>query len=248
MTLPVADYILRAQIANHHIRYFWDEWHVNDYFLDIDEDWFDRLDLLSDAANLSLCIGCGEWIEHRLSVVNDDPRPGDYLEAAWAAIVHPNYCAYIENKDDDWRGSVRGPLNIMMSIIHDGIHCRETDEHEASRVCWMYNLAKHVLPDTADFVNWFETCVERLEKHHPWVDNDDIWEEGLTFGIPVPRDALDPGRTYDPSAAPNFIDQFLRRLNPLLNPYLTSPDELSADPSFRGSTYRYAETDWAVGD
>jgi hypothetical protein len=92
MALPVPAYITNAQVATNSIRYPWDEWNVNDYFIELDEDQFERLDMLSDAANLALAIGCGEWICHRFSTVSDDPEPYHYLEAAWAAIVYPGYC------------------------------------------------------------------------------------------------------------------------------------------------------------
>lgn len=245
MMLPVPAYILNAHVVDPHIRYLWDEWHVNDYFLWLDEPLFNRLDALSDAANLALAIGCGEWIEHRFSKVNTDPHPGYYLAAAWAAIVHPRYCSYVENSDDLWRGPVRGPLNIMMGILNDGIHCRETDDHEATRACWMYNLTKHVLEQGATtFDRWFENCVQRLEKDHPWVEDDDIWEDGPPFGFPVPREALDPDFPYAAQMAPDLIDRFLQSCDPVVNPYLAPPGVLTADLTFKGTVYRYRADDW----
>lgn len=245
MGLPIPSYIIEANIVTNVIHYHWDEWSVKDYFIEVDEDQFDRLDELSDAANLALAIGCGEWIYHRFSILTDDPDPKYYLEAAWAAIVYPGYCKYIETIDDEWRGPIRGPLNMMISILNDGIHCRDTDPHEATRACWMYNLAKHVLPHFEEFERWFDVCTIRFEAHHPWrEDEDDIWEEGPPFGLPVPREALDPSLSYDPENAPELIDRFLGSLNPGQNPFLPGPNDVLEVPGFKGTLYQYSSSDW----
>lgn len=240
MPLPVPAYIQRAGIATNGIRYVWDEWRVNDYFLEIDDDQFKRLDDLSDAANLALAIGCGEWICHRFSLLSEDREPYYFIEAGWAAIIHPAYCLDIETDDDEWRGPVRGPLNMAISIIHDGIHRLETDPHEATRACWMYNLAMHVLPQVEDFQKWYEECVIRFEQYYPFVESDDIWEDFPNLGTPVPREALDPAIPYDPQNAFLLLDRFLRQLNPNQNPYLIDPEGLIDFPGFEGVPYRYS--------
>jgi hypothetical protein len=244
MALTVPAYIVNAQIASPSTRYPWDEWRVNDYFLDVDDDQFDRLDALSNAANLALAIGCGEWISHRFSALSSDPDPDHFIEAAWAAIVHPAYCLDIETDDDEWRGPIRGPLNMTISILHDGVHRLETDPDEATRSCWMYNLTEHVLPRSDEFAKWFEACVIRFEKLHPKIDDDDIWEEGPPFGTPVPREALDPGVPYDSHAAAALLDRFLRTLNPSQNPFLVEPSDVRDAPGFKGAPYQYAVADW----
>lgn len=62
MTLIIPSYIRDTGVAVLGTKYAWDEWNVNTYFLEVDEEQQDRLDGLSDAANLALAIGCGEWI------------------------------------------------------------------------------------------------------------------------------------------------------------------------------------------
>jgi|ERR1017187_4225868 hypothetical protein len=240
MALHVPAYIQSAQVATNTIRYPWDEWRVKDYFMEVDDDQFDRLDRLSDAANLALAIGCGEWISYRFAPVSDDPDPSAYIEAAWAAIIHPAYCLEIETDDDEWRGPVRGPLNMTVTILNDGIHQRETDPHEATRACWMYNLASHVLPSADEFSKWFEASVLRLEQYHPWIEDNDIWEEGPPFGIPVPRESLDPSFPYDPKKGSELLDLFLRSLAPSQNPFLIDPEDLLETPGFVGTPYQFA--------
>jgi hypothetical protein len=241
--VDVPAYIRSAQIATHIIRYPWDEWKVNDYFLGLDADRFKRLDKLSHAANLALAIGSAEWICHRLSSLSSDPNPNHFLEAAWAAIVHPGYCRDVETIADQWRGPVRGPLNIAISIVHDGIHRLNTDPHEATRACWMHNLANHVLPRNDEFQSWFEKCVVRFEQYHPFLESDDFWEEGPAFGSPVPREALDPANPYNAENSPALLDRFLQRLTPDQNPFLMKPEELLDIPGFQGVPYRYSGAD-----
>lgn len=247
MTLLTPHYILSANIDIVEIKYEWDEWRVKDYFMDVYEDQLLRLDRLSDAANLALAIGCGEWVCHRYSKLDKDTDPIKYIEAAWAAIIYPGYCKYIETNDDEWRGPVRGPLNMTISIINDAIHCRDTDPQEAVRACWMYNLTQHVLPRKIEFENWFEFCVKRLEKHHLRTDNEeDIWEEGPPFGVPVPREALTPSFSYDPKDAPNLLSAYLNKLNPLSNHFLPKSENELEVPGFRGTLYKYSESDWEI--
>ena len=245
MSLPPPQYISRAQVATATIRFPWDEWRVNEYFLSIDSALCDRLDRLSDAANLALAIGSSEWISHRFSLLSNDPNPDNFIEAAWAAIVCLGYCLDVETNDNDWRGPIRGPLNIAISILHDGIHRLETDPHESTRSCWMHNLARHVLPHTGEYEEWFEACLLRLEKYHPWIENEDIWGEGPPLGIPVPREALDPGVSYNPADAPRSVDRFLRYLNPEQNQFLAKPADLLDIPGFKGVPYQYSATDWS---
>jgi len=244
MAMRIPAYLSGANVVSNEARYGWDEWHVNDYFLAIDEEQFARLDTLSDAANLALAIGTGEWICHRFSALSHDPVPWDYLEAAWAAIVHPFYCEYVETIDDQWRGPIRGPLSLTISIVNDGIHCRETDPHEATRSCWMYNLATHVLPETDAFEAWLEACITRLEQTHPKDrEQEDIWGDGPPFGRPVPREALDPERPYDPETAPELLDRFLQGLLQEENRFLAEPSDVSDAPGFDGTPYRYTSSE-----
>jgi hypothetical protein len=240
MVLSIPPYLHGADVVTSLVRYRWDEWNVNAYFLEIDPAQKARLNPLSDAANLALVVGSAEWIVHSLSSVSRDPDPSLYLEAAWAAIVHPGYCEYLETDADEWRGPIRGPLNVTMAIVNDGIHCRETDPLESTRACWMYNLARHVLPRADVFDKWFESCVLRFEQFHPRIEDDDIWEEGPPFGLPVPREAVDPDFPYDALLAPELLDRFLRSLQPGANRFLASPEDVSQARNFSGVPYVYS--------
>lgn len=230
-----------ANIAADHARYPWDEWKVREYYTDVDERMFDRLDRLSSRATIGLSIACAEWICHRLSKLDSDPAPLQFLEAAWAGVVSSAYCVYTETNDDDWRGPVRGPLNMTIAIVNDALFCLSEDPHGATRACWMYNLAKHVLPDTDAFERWFETIVKRLEKYcpKPPEDEEDMFVEIAGMGDPIPRDLFDPDLPPDSYRRVGAIDRYLNSLDPSRNPFLVPAADIQGVEGVGDPPYSY---------
>lgn len=228
---PTPKYIAEAGIATKVARYPWDEWRCKDYYRFTDEGMFERLDLLTNKANTSLCIAIGEWVRERFSLLDPDPTLGEYLEAAWAGAIRPEYCIYVETDDDAWRGPIRGPMALTLTVVNDVLFTLLSNPHAAERVCWLYNLASHVLPNTEAFEHWFEACVLRLERYYSQAvdtsEEEDLFADLPWQGSPVPREAFEPAFDYSPAAAPSLLDAFLRGLKPESNPFLRAPDELS---------------------
>ncbi|MBU3059269.1 hypothetical protein [Pseudomonas indica] len=237
-------YIDEAGIVSAQRAYEWDEWNIKEYYRYLDEDWFDRLDALTGKANLGLTIAAAEWLIHRFSSSDPDPEPGLYLEAAWAGAVHSAYCPYMETGDDPWRGPVRGPMSMAMTIVNDALYGLEHNPNISVRACWLYNLTRHVLPDTKAFDAWWESCVQRLERFHSiaieLADYEpDLFENFPNMGSPVPPEAFDPRRPYDPAQNPSLWDAYLRSLDPSANPFLSPPEELAEHDDLPGPPYRY---------
>lgn len=230
---PTPQYITAAGIASNVVRFPWDEWNCRRYYGSVEETMLARLERLTNKANTSLAIATGEWICERFSTVEPDPTPRAYLEAAWAGAIHPAYCKYTETYDDDWRGPVRAPLALTITLVNDALFGLTYDPRVAVRVCWLYNLTRHVLPDLRAFEAWFEACIQRMEQFHDRsVDSqgeEDLFADAPSRGSPVPREAFDPALVYSPVAAPAFLDAFLRGLRPELNPFLRSPGELAGE-------------------
>jgi hypothetical protein len=225
----VPGYIHAAGIVDDVLRYAWDEWNIRSHWDLVEDALFVRLDALGNRAVTGLALATGQWVVHRYSALCSDPRPGQFLEAAWAGNIHLGYCEYTEQTTDEWRGVIRGPLNIVVLIANDALFCLHDDPHAATRACWMRALARHVLPDTAAFEAWFEACLARLEQHYPKAEA--LAREGLFvpypgMGPPVPVEAFDPSRAWDPAQAPQLLDQFLQRLDPAANPFLRPAAEL----------------------
>lgn len=235
-------HIVRASIADPVLAFAWDEWAIKSYYWDVPQALFDRLDALSDDACMSLALATGEWVFHRFDAVNSDPTPLQFIEAAWAGTVHPYYCVYSETVDDEWRGPVRGPLAVAMAIANDGLFCRANDPEVATRACWMYRLATHVLTDPGEFLKWFDAVVRRLETWHlRAVANTPptFFGLSLTSANPVPRAAFDVSRGYDAGRAADMVDDFLRGLDPVANPFLRPVRDLLGVEDFAGAPYHF---------
>jgi hypothetical protein len=243
--LQIPPYLVTSNVAaGAPLSYAWDEWEIKKYYWAVDKQLLGRLDALTNDANLSLTNALGEWICYRFSPFDPDPVPGQYFEAAWAATVHPAYCVYTETLDDQWRGPVRGPLAMAITIANDAIFCLRDDPRVAVRACWMFNLARHVLPDSKDLDAWFGSCVARLERYHSKVSEQrpsvsGLFDEFPGFGRPVPREAFDPGRAYDPTEIPLLLEAFLRSLSPAGNSFLRPASQLDPGADLPGAPYRY---------
>jgi hypothetical protein len=243
--LQTPPHIRAGGIASPMLQFPWDEWEIKKYYWSIDANQFTRLDGLTNEANLALTLAAGEWVFHRFASINDDPGALQFLEAAWAGMVHPAYCIYTETDNDKWRGPVRGPLATTITIANDAIFCLQYDPHVATRACWMYNLARHVLPVAQTFDAWFDACVLRLERNHSNftemrpVGRTGLFDNPLIFTRPVPREACDPQQPYDPAHVVTLIDRFLGSLQPASNPFLRDRAELAAIEDLPGSPYRY---------
>jgi hypothetical protein len=242
--LPIQPHLRSGNVASAALAFAWDEWEIKKYYWSVDKALIQRLDALTNDANLGLTNAIGEWICQRFTPFSQDPAALQFLEAAWAAAIHPAYCIYTETIDDQWRGPVRGPLAMTMTIANDAIFCLRDDPHVATRACWMYNLARHVIPAVDELERWFEQCVIRLERYHSNGSearrpSGGLFEDRPGFGRPVPREAFDPQRSYEPVEIPFLLDAFLRTLSPATNPYLRTPAELDAVDDLPGPAYRY---------
>jgi hypothetical protein len=232
MVQPVPAYVRSDGVADELLRYAWDEWTIRKHWDIVEADLHQRIDQLTNRAGTALALATAEWICQRFSLLCWDPRPRQFLEAAWAGNIHRSYCEYTETVTDEWRGPIRGPLNIIILIANDALFCLHEDPHAATRACWMAALARHVLPSAARprFEAWFEASIERLEAHYPRVlalVSESVFEPFPGMGTPVPAELFDLRADFDPAAAPGLLDQFLRSLDPTQNPYLHPASELA---------------------
>ena len=231
-------YILEANIADIHLSYCWDEWEVDKSYKPANLDLTSRMANLSHRANVAMCIAIAEWVVWRFEKLSDDPTPLLYLEAAWAGNVHNAYVRYIETADDDWRGIVRGPMNIALSIVIDLLWgCEDTTPGE--NVAWMSNLAELVLPDTHAYRQWREACIQRLEENFPRTDDDtdDLFLDEPNLGAWVPRELFDPNLPFEVSMTRSLIRRFIQGLDYRKNNFLNSPVEMLEFPDYNNTPY-----------
>jgi hypothetical protein len=211
---------IAAGIADNRLVYQWDEWDVHQYFDFPEEVLEKRLAQVSGRGSIALTLAVGEWICQRYTRVSVDPAPMQYLEACWAEQMQSDLASYMETDDDEWRGIVRGPLSIVMTIANDALFCLDEDEETPTRAAWMTNLARHVLPSCEAFDQWLEVIMERLLMHHS-SGAESLEDDTLGLGRPVARELFDSTRIFVPSEEPALIQRFLASVDPQ-NPYLAA--------------------------
>jgi hypothetical protein len=239
MSLIKPPYIAKADIAPKLLDYSWDEWNVRHAYMPIDQPLFKRLKKISHRAQVGLTIAEAEWVVFRYDLVSDDPLPSQYLEAAWAANVDLAYAYYIETRDDDWRGPIRGPLKVTLSIVVDSLFCADESPNPAENPSWMSRLAEHLLPDHTAFQQWREACVQRLEALYPAPPaENDLFGDTDTGGPPVPREVFNPEYDFEPETKENLVNRYLAGLDYRTNPFLRSPEEM-LEIGFLGIPYRF---------
>jgi hypothetical protein len=213
-----------ADIADDKLVYGWDEWNVPEYYAFVEDDFDDRMVEISGRGAIALTLAVGEWICQRFSRVDGgDPAPMQFLESAWAEQMQPGLGAYIETDDDHWRGVIRGPLSMVITIANDAVYCMEEDDEPGNRAAWMTNLARHVLPSGDAFERWLRSVIDRLTQQHPkqGSDRESLSDDEYGLGRPVARDLFDTARPYLPADESLLIARFLSSIDPQ-NPFLSA--------------------------
>lgn len=249
MSIDCRRYMPASLWVDQQAGYAWDEWRSDAHFkFTPPEGLFQRLDRLTNKANLGLTIATAEWGVFSLSRCTDISLALQFIEAAWAGAIHSGYLNYTEFDVDHWRGPVRGPLYLFMLILNDAVHELRSDPRIASRACWAFNLANHIIPDSPPFLSWWNACVSRMEALHTEADEfdpaetPDIFEDFPNQGMPVPPQAFDPGFPYDRSMAASLWDDYLVRLMPASNRFLAPPERLSELDFLPSPPYRYLKS------
>lgn len=234
-------YIDAASVRSTSLRYAWDEWNVQSTYENVNPDAVIRLKTLSKRANCAFTIAIAEWILVRYESLDNDPEPVQFLEAAWAANIDTDYACEIDIVDSEWAGPVRGPISMALTFVLDAIFAEESGLNSAFNPAWAACFARHVLPDVTAFNSWFEFCLTRLEPLYPAPAEEDLdwFDEKNNLGELVPREVFEQGSAFDPTTAPALIGRYLSKLDPEMNPFLRSADEMIAD-GFAGEPYRPA--------
>jgi hypothetical protein len=234
MALLVPKYIQAANIQDNIIRYKWDDWNVEQAEEPIQEEFYNRLRRISQRANIAFTIGTAEWIVHRFSTLCDDALPIQYLEAAWAQIVHWRYGAFTwegYTEKDEWAGPVKRPLWVAMTDVRFAISQAEEDGNPSLGAAWIANLAQYLMTDLTPYEKWRDRIMKRLEALYPRDPEE-------TLGEVVPREALDPDFDFNVEQTETLINQFLSRLDYRSNPFLNSPEKM-LEEGFEGTPYAF---------
>lgn len=170
------------------------------------------LDQLSDRAIIAYSIACAEWVVARFSRVSRDEHPLRFLEACWAFEMDRHLAAPPPNQDDEWKGSIRGALDMAMVTV---LNTYYTTEDGVGEIEGAFNekVVLHVLLDPQLFLVWRGTVLSRLHRLYPR-------DPANSWGDPVPREALDPRVQLESTDFGECVRLFLSSLSPATNPLL----------------------------
>ncbi|MCL1916862.1 MAG: hypothetical protein FWG14_00885 [Peptococcaceae bacterium] len=227
-TLP--SYINNQSQPSPVLRYIWN----TDFVFKYDpEERIGKIRNTTTQTKIALCIGVYEWIIWRFHRLTNDASPFQIAEAAWCGSVNNAYLKYFERDPDEYPGPVLDPLHSAMMSIGTVLSftAENKDEWEDGFGLILAPLAMHVLPDPQPFEKWLEYVTDRLLLLYPEPEDDpyeDIFNdhEEERRGPLVAREALDPSFDYHPDQAPELLDNFLRNIDHMANPFLRSPEEL----------------------
>lgn len=225
----IPKYIQIPNIQDNTIRFKWDDWNVKQADFPIEDILYDRLQNLAQRATVAFTIATAEWIIHRFGGLSDDPLPLEYLEAAWAQVVHFRYSYHRDIRKEEWTGPVRGPIGIAIRRVIFAIQQAEEDGDPPWRAGRISKLAEHVISDPTPYKEWRESIMKRLETLYP-LDPDE------TLGEVVPREALDPDFDFNIEQTESLINKFLAGLDYNTNPFLNSPEKM-LELGFEGTPY-----------
>ncbi|RJX32219.1 MAG: hypothetical protein C4531_06665 [Desulfurivibrio sp.] len=206
-----------SHIAALPLSYEWDDWDPYEVVGEAEEELIDRLAGLSFRAVAAFAIGCAEWVVCRFARVSDDPAPLQYLEACWAYIMSDGFEAPPEMEDEDWKGEVRGAMNLALMTVLNTLYGFE-DESPESEAAFADRVALHVLNGDAMYIAWRENVLQRLAAAYRR-------DEADPFGPVVPREIINPQVVTAAEQAEALVAQFLAKIDVRANPFLLPFDE-----------------------
>jgi len=162
---------------------------------EVSHETVERLSILSNRGILAYSIGCAYWVVYRYSARADINLLLKYIEACIPCLFAFSDRVPNELLQDEWVGSVRGPLQFSVFLIADTWHSGEFDV-PAKQGAYSEKLVLYDIPkkchERALFLEWREVILSRLEKKFRRVlDKPD--------GIGVPLEILDSRIELDQS-------------------------------------------------
>ena len=197
--------------------YPWDEWDVQQYFYFLPEPFPEDVRDLTPRASWALTLAILEWVDVFFSRFSDDKSLEQYILAGWVGIIDRDRCEHINTDDEDWRGPVRGPLQLSLAIIAEMFFVNSDDRTAVAYAIFAENLARHVIPNDSPFFDWLVFSKERLNRWHSYTAEDPapepLFAEHFYLGNVVSRSIFNSNLDYSPDSAEIEI-QKLVEVNP----------------------------------
>ena len=213
MTLPKPGYIPITDIGAPPVKHDWDSRDPYALLGNAEEETLDALAGVSDRGVVTFAIGCSEWVVYRLLPHLSDRRALSYLEACWALVMGAPIALPPEPIESEWQGNVLAPVGLSMLTIHNAWQLAEDGEADAHGG-FAERLPLLVLNDTEPFIAWRKDVLRRLERFHPYDEEDE------SLGDLVAREILDPTINLEGSEQNELVKHTLETLDLDGNPYI----------------------------
>lgn len=222
--LSVPSHIRATMIIDEPIRHDWSE-SVEESITCPDPRLDQRIRVIAYRAVVGLSLGSLEWVVWRLSKHINDPVAFQVIQATWAGIIDWRYLEWLNLPPQDWEEElpwpIGGPLAMAFSLLGEIVSQISHGQPDTGEAASILELPLYVLNDPEPYKEWRRFAIRRLTEVHP-IKHADL------FGVPVPREALDPSCDYKSELAGQLLSAYLQGLDHTKNPYLRSPEEMIA--------------------
>jgi len=208
------------------------------------------LDQISYKGRMAVGALIYEWIICRFEKLVDITDAAIRLDAAWAGAIAPCY-----SKNLDFEYTYEGnyiethPMESCILVAQEfleliSIRYLRGGVYLGEPVAKLILLAKHIRKDKKSFSLWLSEIIKKTSKTFPFkMDIDEYYNNDdkpyyYLDEEPVYRDFFETGFVHTPENAKKAINDFLKNLDPVSNPYLNTPEEMFAK-GFKGTPYQY---------
>ena len=240
--MDMPSYLRSAGVAGAPVAYKWSE----NIAIDIDDTENVRLYKAIDAASFRAKMAIGavlaEWAVWRFEGLVDIGDGLLRIEAAWAAVIDPEYVNDLEfetTADDDLAPLVGAYQSALYYLGETAADYLGKNIYLAESVAKQATLARHVVPDKKAFDAWVTPALRHLAAAFPRVTDYDERTElyNASAEPPVPRAFFEAGYAHSDAACHQALSDYLASLSHQRNPYMRSPKEM-AKHGFVGTAYR----------
>lgn len=229
-------YIKKANLSDPLIRYEWDDWKWPQFCFYGNDSFYESYIEIEREAIIGFTIAEAEWLIYRYYKLTDIRLSLEYIEAAWCALIDRHYSSHIELRDKDWRGPIRKPIQIAVSLIDETLYLVEDWDNHLWQPAMLSALIEHVIVDTKPFVQWRDACLDRLLRTYREGNDSyhNLFEDQKK--VIVPREVFNPEFDFKIEDCKSLIQEFLQSMDYKANRFLKDP-KLMLLEGFKGTPY-----------
>ncbi len=213
MALPAPSYIPVSEISRPLIEYEWDSWDPYELLGNAEEETLDVLAGVSDRGVITFAIGCSEWVIYRLLPHLSDRRVLPYLEAFWALVMGAPIALPPDPIGSEWQGKILEPVGLSLLTISNAWRLAEDGQADAHGG-FAERLPLLLLSDTKPFTIWRSKVLQRLERFHPYDEEDEF------MGNLVAREILDSTIDLEGVNENDLVKRTIKTMALNENPYI----------------------------